>query len=218
MVEVKICGLTDIGGLDAALDGGARHVGLVFFPKSPRHLSLERAAALADRARGRAAIVAVTVNASADDLAALAARVAPDFIQFHGGESPARVAAMRPHARQGAIVALPIAGASDFAACEGYAPVADLFLFDAKPPPGAALPGGNGAAFDWTLLAGRAFPRPWILSGGLHPGNVGAAIAASGARAVDVSSGVETAPGVKDQGKIRDFLTAAGADSPSART
>lgn len=211
MAEVKICGVTDDAALDAALRGGARFVGLVFFAKSPRNLSLDRAAALAARARGRVETVAVTVNADDEFLAALAQAVRPDFLQLHGSESPVRVAAARPFAQKGVIKALSVATAADLAEAAAYAPVSDWLLFDAKAPPGAALPGGNGAAFDWTLLQGFKSPRPWLLSGGLDTENVARAIAAANAPAVDVSSGVESAPGVKDPSKILAFLTAAGA-------
>lgn len=211
MAEVKICGVTDDEALDAALRGGARFIGLVFFPKSPRHLSLERAAALAARARGRVDTVAVTVNADDALLAAVAQAVRPDFLQLHGAESPVRVAAARPFAQKGVIKALSVATSADLADVAAFAPVSDWLLFDAKAPPGAVLPGGNGAAFDWTVLKGFKSPRPWLLSGGLAPDNVGRALAAANAPAVDVSSGVESAPGVKDPGKILAFLAAAGA-------
>ncbi len=195
----------------AALAGRARYVGLVFFPKSPRHLALERAARLADQARGAAAIVAVTVDADDDALAAIARAVRPDFIQFHGAESPGRVATAKRFARQGAIKALAIARADDFAPVAAFEGAADLLLFDAKAPAGATLPGGNGAAFDWPLLAGRRFGRPWFLSGGLTAETILSAASASGARMIDVSSGVERAPGVKDPSKIAAFLAAAHA-------
>lgn len=211
MADVKICGVTDDAALDAALRGGARFVGLVFFPKSPRNLSFDRAAALTARARGRIETVAVTVNADDAFLAALAQAVRPDFLQLHGSESPVRAAAARPFAQKGVIKALSVATAADLAAAAVYAPVSDWLLFDAKAPPGAVLPGGNGAAFDWTVLQGFKSPRPWLLSGGLDPDNIGRAMAAANAPAADVSSGVESAPGVKDPSKILAFLAAAGA-------
>jgi phosphoribosylanthranilate isomerase len=208
MTEVKICGLSDPEGVAAALAGEARFVGFVFFPRSPRHVSLEKAAALAVSARGRADIVAVTVDADETLLGAIAATLAPDWIQFHGGETPARVAAARRFARKGAIKALPIARAEDFAPVAAFGEAADMLMFDAKAPQGAALPGGNGAAFDWRLLRGRSVPRPWLLSGGLTPENLREALFESGAGAVDVSSGVESAPGVKDPERIARFLAA----------
>jgi phosphoribosylanthranilate isomerase len=214
MVEVKICGLSDESSLDAAIAGGARYVGLVFFPKSPRHVSLDQAAALANRARGKAQIVAVTVDADDAVLQALAARVQPDFLQLHGAESPARIAASRSYAKTGLIKAVPLATDKDLAALSRLSSLVDAFLFDAKPPTGAHLPGGNGAAFDWQILADFRSPKPWFLSGGLTLDNVQEAIAASKAIAVDVSSGVETTPGVKDRTKIMAFLAAAQRPHP----
>jgi phosphoribosylanthranilate isomerase len=208
MTDVKICGLSSAATLDAALDHGARYVGLVFFPRSPRHLGLELAATLAARARGRADIVAVTVDAPDDLIAEIGRAVRPDWIQAHGQENPARLAQLRPHAAKGIIKALGVARAADLAEAAAFEGAADMLLFDAKPPPGG-LPGGNAAAFDWQVLQGRRFSRPWLLSGGLNPGNVADAIAASGARAVDVSSGVESAPGLKDASLIAQFLAAA---------
>lgn len=215
MVEVKICGLSDETSLDAAIAGGARYIGLVFFPKSPRNVSLDQAAALANRARGKVQIVAVTVDADDALLQALAARVRPDFLQLHGAETAARIAAARPFAKIGLIKAIPLATDKDLAAVSPLASLVDAFLFDAKPPAGAHLPGGNGAAFDWQILAGFRSPRPWFLSGGLTLDNVQEAIAASKAAAVDVSSGVEISPGVKDRGKILAFLAAAQRPNPT---
>jgi phosphoribosylanthranilate isomerase len=209
MAETKICGLSDPEGVDAALAGGARYVGFVFFPKSPRNVNAEKAASLAVRARGRADIVAVTVDADDELLALIARTLRPDWIQLHGAETPARVAAAHRHAGKGVIRAMGVARAADLAAIDAYAEAADAFLFDAKAPADAALPGGNGAAFDWRILAGRKFARPWFLSGGLDAGNVAEAIATSAARMVDVSSGVEQAPGVKDPHRIAAFLAAA---------
>jgi len=207
MAEVKICGVTTTEALDAALAGGARFVGFVMFPSSPRHLPRDKLAALMARARGRAETAIVTVDADDAALAEIAA-LRPDWIQLHGAESPARVAEARRHASRGAIKALGIARPADLAAAAAYEPVADMLLFDAKPPPGG-LPGGNAVAFDWPILAGRKFARPWLLSGGLTPENVGEAIKASGAAMVDVSSGVESAPGLKDPDRIAKFLAAA---------
>jgi len=209
MAEAKICGVKDAPALDAAIAGGARYIGLIFFPKSPRHVTLDAARALAARARGKAQIVAVTVDADDAALAALQAAVDPDWLQLHGAEPPPRVAAVRRFARNGTIKALPVATRADLDAADAYAGAADMLLFDAKPPPGAGLPGGNGAAFDWPILAGRRLPRPWFLSGGLTPDNVREAIAAAGAAQVDTSSGVESAPGVKDLQRIAAFLAAA---------
>jgi phosphoribosylanthranilate isomerase len=207
MAEAKICGITDATALDAALDGGARFVGFVVYPKSPRHLARDRLAALAERARGRAEIVVVTVDADEELLAAVAAYARPDWIQLHGSESPGKTAQARQYARRGLIKALGVARSEDLAQAAAYEPVADMLMFDAKPPPGG-LPGGNAMAFDWQILAGRRFGRPWLLSGGLTPANVAEAISVSGAAVVDVSSGVEAAPGLKDPLKIAEFLVA----------
>lgn len=210
MAEAKICGITSADALDAALAGGARYVGLVFFPRSPRHVAMAHAGALARRVKGRAEVVAVTVNADDELLAEIAAKVAPDWVQAHGDESPARTAQLRQFAQKGVIKALGIARPEDFAQVAAFEPAAEMLLFDAKPPPGG-LPGGNALAFDWAILAGRRFGRPYFLSGGLNPENVAEAIAASGASFVDVSSGVESAPGLKDPNKIAQFLAAARA-------
>ena len=210
MADSKICGITSADALDAALAGGARYVGLVFCPRSPRHVAMAHAGALARRVKGRAEVVAVTVNAGDELLAEIAEKVAPDWIQAHGDESPARTAQLRQFAQRGVIKALGIARAEDFAQAAAFEPAAEMLLFDAKPPPGG-LPGGNALAFDWAILAGRRFGRPYFLSGGLNPANVAEAIAASGANLVDVSSGVESAPGLKDAGLIAQFLAAARA-------
>lgn len=208
MAQAKICGIKDAAALDAAVEGGARFVGLVFFPKSPRHLPLDEAMALAQRARGRVEIVALTVDASDQQLEAIASAIRPDWLQAHGAESPARLAAMRRYAANGVIKAMGIARSADLAQAAAYEQAADMLLFDAKPPPGG-LPGGNAAAFDWPILSGRRFSRPWLLAGGLTAANVAEAISASGADLVDVSSGVESAPGLKDPLLIAQFLAAA---------
>ena len=208
MVDVKICGITDARALDAAIDGGARYVGFVVYPKSPRHLSRDKLAALANRARGRAEIVAVTVDTDDEVLSLIQHHAKPDWIQLHGRERPAMVAHARQYARTGVIKALGVARREDLDGARAYENVAEMLMFDAKPPPGG-LPGGNAQAFDWRILAGQSFSRPWMLSGGLTPANVQEAIAASGAAIVDVSSGVESAPGLKDPDKIAAFLKAA---------
>ncbi len=208
MAETKICGITTIDALDAAIAGGARYVGFVVYPKSPRHLSRDKLAALAARARGQVETVVVTVDADDELLTAVAAYAQPDWIQLHGREGPGQVAQARQFAREGIIKAVGIAQAADLAAVAAFEPVADMLLFDAKPPAGG-LPGGNALAFDWAILAGRRVDRPWLLSGGLNPENVAQAITASGAALVDVSSGVEAAPGLKDRDKIARFLAAA---------
>ncbi len=206
---VKICGLSEPATLDAALDAGADMVGFVFFPRSPRHLSLDAACALGARVAGRATKVALTVDADDATLEAIVAALDPDMFQLHGRESPARVADVRDRFARPVMKALPIATAADLAAAAAYEGAADWLLFDAPPPTGASRPGGNAAAFDWSLLRGRAPACRWLLAGGLDPANVAAALAASGAPGVDVSSGVESSPGVKDAAKIADFVAAA---------
>jgi phosphoribosylanthranilate isomerase len=213
MAEVKICGIKDAPALDAALAGGARFIGLVFFAKSPRNLDLAAAARLAEHARakggGQADTVAVTVDADDDLLARIAAEVRPDWIQAHGAETPRRTAELRRFAAKGVIKALALSGPGDLAQAGDFSPAADMLLFDAKAPPGADRPGGNALAFDWNILAGQRFSRPWLLSGGLSQENVAQAIRLSGAGLVDVSSGVESAPGLKHPGRIAAFLAAA---------
>jgi phosphoribosylanthranilate isomerase len=208
---IKICGLSTAPTLDAALDAGADMVGLVFFDKSPRHVTLDQASALARRARGRAQIAALTVDASNEALAAIVAAAAPDYLQLHGRETPERVAEISRLFGRPTIKAIGVSNAGDLAKARAYAEVADRLLFDAKAPKDARLPGGNGIAFDWRLLAGLDLHRPYLLSGGLDAGNVAQAIAITGAEGVDVSSGVESAPGIKDIGKIVAFVAAARA-------
>lgn len=206
-LEIKICGLRTIEAVEAALAAGANLIGFVFFPKSPRHVSLDEAARLAEIARGRARIVALVVDADDAGLAAIAERLRPDLIQLHGHEGPERVAAIRAATGVAVMKALPIAEEADLAAVPAFATVADRLLFDAKPPKSPdALPGGNGLPFDWRLVADLDPGRPIMLSGGLTPENVAEAIAATGVGAVDVSSGVERAPGVKDPARIRAFI------------
>ena len=209
MTSVKICGLTTPETLDAALAGRAAFVGAVVFPKSPRHIAPLHAATLFERARGKAKIVAVTVDADDALLTEIALILKPDLIQLHGSETPARAERVRTLTGAGIIKALPIRVLEDFAGAEAWEPFADHLMFDARPPEGSDLPGGVGARFDWTLLADRAFRRPWFVAGGLGPDNVAQAIRISGAPMVDVSSGVETAPGVKDPALIAAFIEAA---------
>jgi len=211
----KICGLNDAAGIDAAAAGGADLIGLVFFPASPRAVTPAEAAALSTRvpapAAGGPLRTGLLVDAGDDAIAAILAAVPLDLLQLHGAESPERAAAVRARFGLPVMKALGIAGPDDLALLDAYAPAVDRFLLDAKPPPGAALPGGNAVAFDWSLLAGRAVPRPWLLAGGLTPENVAEAARATGAPGVDVSSGVERARGVKDPGRITAFLRAARA-------
>jgi phosphoribosylanthranilate isomerase len=208
MTRAKICGLTTPETLDAALTGGAAFVGAVVFPKSPRHIAPLHAATLFERARGKAKIVAVTVDADDALLTEIALILKPDLIQLHGSETPERAGQARTLTGAGIIRALSVRTAADIDAASAWAPVVDHLMFDAKPPEGSALPGGVGASFDWTLLSGRSFARPWFLAGGLTPDNVAAAAQISGAPLVDVSSGVESAPGVKDTTLIGAFLKA----------
>lgn len=205
----KICGLTTPETLDAALAGGAAFVGAVVFPKSPRHIDPLHAATLFERARNKAKIVAVTVDADDALLTEIALILKPDLIQLHGTETPARAERVRTLTGAGIVKALPIRAHEDFAVADAWEPFVDHLMFDAKPPEGSHLPGGVGARFDWTLLAGRAFRQPWFVAGGLTPDNVAQAIRVSAAPLVDVSSGVESAPGVKDPALIAAFLEAA---------
>lgn len=213
-LEIKICGLSTPETLDAALAAGADMVGLVFFPRSPRHVDVARAARLAAQARGRAQIVALTVDADDDALAAIIDAAAPDILQLHGHETPERVSAIRARFGRPVMKALGIGGPEDLPALTAYAGVADRLLLDAKPPKGAALPGGNGVAFDWNLIADLDLAnldraRSFMLSGGLDPANVGTAVRLIQPGGVDVSSGVEQAPGIKDPALIAAFVRAA---------
>ena len=209
MTFAKICGLTTPETLEAALYGGAAFVGAVVFPPSPRHIEPLHAATLFERARGKARIVAVTVDADDALLTELALILKPDLIQLHGAETPERAVEARRLTGADIIKALPIRSIEDFDGVEAWAPVVDYLMFDAKPPKGSVLPGGVGASFDWSLLAGRRFDRPWFLAGGLNPDNLAEAAEITGAKLADVSSGVESAPGVKDPGRIAAFLQAA---------
>jgi len=206
--HAKICGLTTPETLDAALAGGAAFVGAVVFPNSPRHIEPLHAATLFERARGKARIVAVTVDADDALLTEIALILRPDLIQLHGSETRERAKQVRMLTGAGIIKVLPIRTHEDFAGAEAWEPFADHLMFDARPPEGSHLPGGVGARFDWTLLADRAFRQPWFVAGGLTPDNVAQAILVSGAPLVDVSSGVESAPGVKDAALIAAFLGA----------
>ena len=213
--SVKICGLSTPETMEAALKAGADMVGLVFFAKSPRHVTLETARELAARARQRAEVVALTVDADDAALDAIVRALEPEYLQLHGRETPERVGEIQRKFGVSAIKALGVAEAADFAQADAYT-AADALLIDAKPPKGAALPGGNGVAFDWRLARGFAPRKPWMLSGGLDAGNVGEAIRLSLARSVDVSSGVESAPGVKDAARIYAFIDAARAGFEAA--
>ncbi len=206
MTRVKICGLTTAGAVGAALEGGADFLGFVIFAPSPRHVDPSRAATLAGPARGRAQVVAVTVDADDALIADIMATLKPDLIQLHGQEAPTRAETLRQTYGVGIIRALPVRGEEDLALADDWEPFVDHLMFDAKPPEGSDRPGGYGLSFDWTLLADRAWRQPWFLAGGLTPDNVTEAIQISGAPMVDVSSGVESAPGVKDAALISAFL------------
>jgi phosphoribosylanthranilate isomerase len=210
-LTIKICGLKTPETLDVALEAGADMVGFVFFAPSPRHLGLEAARALGARVQGRAAKVALTVDANDETLAAVVAALKPDLLQLHGVETPDRVVQVRSRFGLPVMKALPIAGRSDLSPIRLYAYVADRLIFDARAPKDATRPGGLGTPFDWSLLAGIDPGVPFMLSGGLDADNVADAIAITRAPGVDVSSGVERTPGVKDPDKIRAFIAAARA-------
>jgi phosphoribosylanthranilate isomerase len=211
MIEVKICGITSPDVADAVLSAGAAYAGLVFFPRSPRHVRPEQAASLAARLRGCCRLVAVLVDAGDAEIELAVKACRPDLLQLHGREPPERVAAIRQRFAIPVMKAILVADAEDLAAVPAYEATADRLLFDAKAPEGAGRPGGQGAAFDWRLLLGRRFSRPWLLSGGLNPENVARALRACEAPGVDCSSGLETSPGVKDPQLIRAFVAAAHA-------
>lgn len=214
-LRVKICGLSTPETLEAALDSGADMVGFVFHPKSPRNISLDQAAALRAQVAERAQVVALTVDAPEAQLAAIRSVLQPDLFQFHGQESLERIRDARANIGLPVMKAIGVATPEDLAAVQAYAQVADAVLLDAKPPSGAAYPGGHGKTFDWQVLSKLPPRLTFMLSGGLTPENVGDAIrmvrdmglALAG---VDVSSGVESAPGVKDTAKIKAFIAAAG--------
>ncbi|MDR6263765.1 phosphoribosylanthranilate isomerase [Roseobacter sp. N2S] len=207
-MRAKICGLSTRASLDAAVTAGAAYLGFVFFEKSPRNVSIEQARELALAVPDGLCKVALTVNASDAELDAILAEVPIDMLQLHGTESPARVAQVKARYGLPVMKAVGVADADDLPALNDYAKVADQLLVDAKPPKNAALPGGNGLAFDWRLIAGRRWAVPWMLAGGLTPENVAQAMQMTGAQQVDVSSGVESAPGVKDNAKIAAFCAA----------
>ena len=208
-VKVKICGITDVDAMEAAMDGGADMVGFVFYPKSPRAIDPAEAAELADILPEGIQKVGLFVDADDALLDSVISQLRLDVIQCHGQESPERIQAIRLEYGLPVIKAIAIAEPADVASMEPYLDVADQLLFDTKPPAGALLPGGNAVSFDWTLLRDKNIGLPWMLAGGLTADNVAEAIRISGAKAVDVSSGVETAPGQKDPAKILAFIKAA---------
>ena len=207
-VQAKICGLNSQAAVAAAIAGGASHLGFVFYAPSPRALEPAKAAALAASVPAGIVKVGLFVDASDEEIAQTLAAVPLDMLQLHGDETPRRLKDLRRRFAKPVMKALRIASAADIAGADEYLPVVDRLLFDAKPPPEmtGALPGGNALSFDWSLLAGRAWSKPWMLSGGLNTGNLAGAVHATGARMVDVSSGVEDSPGRKNPEKITAFL------------
>jgi len=205
-ILIKICGINSSAAADAAARAGADLAGFAFHPKSPRNVRPEQASALAMRLRGKMKLTVLLSDPSDDALALAVAAVRPEFIQLHGSETPERVAAIRARFDAGIIKVIAVADASDLAGATRYDACADMLLFDAKPPPGAQREGGHGFAFDWQILHGRSFAHPWLLAGGLTPDNVVRALRASAAPGVDVSSGVETAPGQKSAELIAQFV------------
>lgn len=211
-VQVKICGINSPEAMTAAVEGGARYVGLVFYERSPRYVPPETAAQLSRLAPTGVRVVGLFVEPDDLFLERIVTAVPLDMIQLHGEEEPGRVAEIRAAYSIEVMKAVKVADAADLDRAASYEPVADRLLFDAKPPKGvASLPGGNGLSFDWSLLRGRAWSRPWMLSGGLSAGNLADAVRETGATAVDVSSGVEDRPGHKSPARITDFLKRAQA-------
>jgi phosphoribosylanthranilate isomerase len=208
-VQAKICGISTPEAVQAALDGGAGWLGFMFFPRSPRNIAPDAAWRLAQPVRGGPLkIVAVMVDPSDTEVDRVAQTLKPDLIQLHGAETPSRVRAIGARAGVGIIKVVPVSESSDLAAAGQYESVVEHLMFDTKAPKDADRPGGMGQAFDWTLLSGRRFERPWFLAGGLDTWNVADAVRASGAALVDVSSGVERGAGLKDPALIRAFLDA----------
>jgi phosphoribosylanthranilate isomerase len=211
MLDIKICGLKTDAALAAALTGGTSHVGFIFFAKSPRNIAPDEAGRLRQVARGKAKAVAVTVDADDDFLDAIVAQMQPDMLQLHGSESPARVAELKARHCLPVMKAFPVREASDLAAIAPYRGIADRLLFDARPPKGSELPGGNGMSFDWTILAGLDAGLDYMLSGGLNAANIGEALRLANPPGIDISSGVESAPGIKDVARIDAFFKAVAA-------
>jgi len=213
VIEAKICGVNSLAAVEAAAGGGAGLIGLNFYPPSPRAVTPEEAAQLAGQAPPGITRVGLFVDPDDDQLAATLAKVPLDLLQLHGGESPRRVAEIRARFARPVMKVIKLAKEEDLAAVPAYANLVDRLMFDAKPPKTAknVLPGGNALAFDWQLLAGKRWPKPWLLAGGLTADNLAEAVRTSGAPGVDVSSGVEDAPGRKSPAKIAAFLAAAKA-------
>lgn len=211
---IKTCGLSTVETVDAALDAGADMIGLVFFPRSPRHVSFEQAAMLAKRIRGKAELVALTVDADDALLGQIIDAVAPDWLQLHGSETPERVKEIREKFAPSVMKAIGVREAADIAKASAYEPVCDRILFDSKPPKSADVPGGTGKSFDWHLLENLDLTKPFMLSGGLDADNVAEALAVTHAPALDVSSGIERERGVKDPALIAAFIAAARGGTP----
>ncbi len=208
-LDIKICGLKTEEAVDKAVSLGASHIGFIFFPKSPRNIEPSDAGRLADRVRGRVKVVAVTVNADNDTLDEIVDQLSPDILQLHGSETPERVLNVKAVYGLPVMKALSVRDADDLKKVEPYIGIADRFLFDAKPPAGSELPGGNGVSFDWTLMHLLDGSVDYMLSGGLNKDNLAEAIELTGAPGIDASSGLEGAPGVKDLGLIEAFFEAA---------
>ncbi|ANK74317.1 MULTISPECIES: phosphoribosylanthranilate isomerase [Ensifer] len=206
--QVKICGLKTAEAAERAVALGASHVGFIFFPKSPRNIEPDDAGRIADRIRGQAKIVAVTVNADNDELDEIVSALNPDILQLHGSEDAERLLTVKAMYGLPVMKALSVREASDLEKIDAYIGIADRFLFDAKPPKGSDLPGGNGVSFDWKLLDALDGSVDYMLSGGLNADNIGEAMAQTSARAIDISSGVESAPGVKDLKLMESFFNA----------
>ena len=206
--DIKICGLKTSEAVDRAVARGATHIGFIFFPKSPRHVDPEIAAELAEPVRGRIKIVAVTVDASDEELDDIVHLLKPDVLQMHGHETPERILQVKALYGIPLMKAFSVREASDLERIDPYVGVADRFLFDAKAPAGSELPGGNGVSFDWNIMASLDASVDYMLSGGLNKDNVGLALASTRARGIDVSSGVESAPGIKDIVMIDAFFDA----------
>ena len=209
MIQATICGINSRDAMRASIDGGADFVGLVFYPPSPRAVTAIEAAQLTNGIPRHVAKVGLFVDMDDDMLTAILSQVSLDLLQLHGAETPARVREIRQLTNIPVMKAIRVATGRNLQEADSYLEVAERILFDAKAPPDmkGALPGGNAVTFDWNLLAGRKWPRPWMVSGGLDAGNVAEAIATSGATSVDVSSGVESSPGTKDPTRIREFFT-----------
>ncbi|MBZ9723949.1 phosphoribosylanthranilate isomerase [Mesorhizobium sp. B2-4-18] len=207
-LDIKICGLKTDQAMAAALAGGASHVGFIFFPKSPRYVEPAEAGRLREAARGKALAIAVTVDARDAFLDEIVEKLQPDMLQLHGSETPERVAELKARHGLPVMKALPLSEAADLERIKPFVGIADRFLFDAKPPKGSELPGGNGVAFDWRILAGLDAGIDYMLSGGLNAANIGDALRLANPPAIDISSGVESAPGVKDPALIEQFFRA----------